>query len=105
MGWSISHAAYGETIYRSALQLDNLARQLAHVMPGRDWRAVRGVFDQAQKADGPFTVSWADAGRIADALNLAVTHPLMPSDWGELTGQIAAAADRAAKDREPWSWS
>lgn len=105
MGWNISHAPYGETIRRSATSLDNLGKQLAHVMTGRDLRLVLPLFKQAQRAGGPFDISWAEAGRMADALNLAAAHPLMPADWGELAGQIAAAADRAAKAREPWHWS
>ena len=103
MGWTISHAPYGETIRRSATSICNLGTQLAHVMPGRDWRLVRELFEP--KPGDPFDVDWRRAGLIADALNLAAVHPLMPADWGELARQIAAAADTAAKNREPWHWS
>jgi hypothetical protein len=103
MGWTISHAPYGETIRRSALSIGNLGRELAHVMPSRDWRTVAFLF--TPKSGDPFDVAPADAGRIANALNLAAVHPLMPADWGELARQIAAAADTAAKNREPWHWS
>jgi hypothetical protein len=105
MGWTIDHAPYDETIHRSALQLHNLAAQVAHVTSGRDWRIVRALFDQAARADGPFDIPWSQAGSIADVLRLAACHSRMPADWGRFAHELADAADRAAKQREPWHWS
>jgi hypothetical protein len=105
MGWNIDHAPYGETIHRSALQLHNLSREVAHVTTSKQWRIVLPLFDQAQRADGPFDISWREAGPIADVLRLAACDERMPEDWGRDAHRIADAADTAAKQREPWHWS
>ncbi|MFJ4412590.1 hypothetical protein [Streptomyces sp. NPDC088910] len=104
MGWSISHAPYGEIVYRSATQLTNLGSQVAHVSSARDWRVVLPLFDRVQRATGPFEITWAEAGRMADVLKLAACHSRMPDDWGQFAHQLADAADTAAKQREPWLW-
>jgi hypothetical protein len=104
MGWTIDHAPYGETVYRSAAQLGNLSKQVAHVTTSHQWRIVLPMFDQAQNADGPFEVSWREAGPIADVLRLAACHALMPEDWAKDAHKLADAADDAAKHRESWKW-
>jgi hypothetical protein len=105
MGWNIDHAPYDETFHRSALQLENLSKQVAHVTTGAKWRIVLPLFDQAQNAPGPFEFSWREAGPIADVLRLAACHALMPDDWAQDAHKLADAADTAAKRRESWRWS
>jgi hypothetical protein len=105
MGWNIDHAPYDETLYRSATQLHNLSKQVAHVTTAAQWRIVLPLFDQAQRADGPFDISWREAGPIADVLRLAACHDLMPDDWAQFAHKLADAADTAAKHRESWHWS
>lgn len=105
MGWTIDHAGYGETLRWSAKQLDNLSKQIAHAVTAAQWRIVLPLFDQAQRADGPFEITWREAAPIADVLHLAACSSLMPEDWADFTHTLAAAADRAAKAREPWRWS
>ncbi|MFI0900531.1 hypothetical protein [Streptomyces sp. NPDC020983] len=99
MGWS-----YGGPT-RSALQFENLARQVAHVLPSGLWRTARVLFDRVKRADGPFEIAPWDAHRIGVALLAAATHPKMPADWGRFARDVAAAADAAAGAGTPWRWS
>jgi hypothetical protein len=99
MGWS-----YGGPT-RSALQFDNLAREVAHVLPARQWRPLRGMFERVSRADGPFTVSPSDAKRFGEALRSAAGHPKVDAGWAAFALDIATAADAAANCGRPWRWS
>jgi hypothetical protein len=105
MGWNYDHAPYEERVHLSALQLDNLSRQVAHVVTSKDWRIVLPLFDQLQHADGPFDITPSEAGPIANVLRLAACSPRMSDGWDTVAHQLADAADTAAKQREPWHWS
>lgn len=104
MGWNISHGTnqYNEE-RRSSATIGNLARQLAHVLPAADWRSIAYLFKP--RSGDPFTVPAAEAGRIADVLRRAGSTPRMPADWAGEARVIAAAADRAARSGDPWTWS
>lgn len=100
MGWS-----YGGP-NRSALQFENLAREVARVLPaGSLRRAAQSMFDRVQRADGPFSFSPREAHGIGVALLAAGTSPRMPVDWGKFALDIADAADAAANSNRPWRWS
>lgn len=100
MGICISHST-GQS--RSALTISNLGEQLAHVLSARDWRQISHLFD------GSFSdvaeIPPRQAGRIATILRQAAGHRLMPTDWADLAGIFADAAQRAARAGQPWTWS
>lgn len=104
MGWNISHGTnqYGE-MRRSCTTMDNLGKQLSHVLPARTWRTLKPLF--ARRSGDPFTVSPRDAGRMADALRAAARNQLLPTDWSLTAVELAEAAARAAAARQPWEWS
>lgn len=106
MGWSISHGNSPRgTNYRSAGAMCEVGQQVAHVVSGSDWRAVRKLFKLANSGDGPFTISHGDAGRMALVLRKAAGHPKMPVSFREPIREVADAAQRAAAARQPWEWS
>ncbi|WP_141713073.1 hypothetical protein [Streptomyces sparsogenes] len=75
------------------------------MLSARDWRAVHKLFKLANRADGPFTISSRDAGRMAAALGKAAGHSLMPVAWRGEVSALADAAQCAATARQPWEWS
>lgn len=100
MGICISHST-GQT--RSALTISNLGQQLAHVLPGSDWRQIIHLFGGrfADVAEIPPR----QAGQIAGILRKAADHRLMPADWADLATIFADAAKRAALAGQPWTWT
>ncbi|MEU1663585.1 hypothetical protein ABZ547_08215 [Streptomyces sparsogenes] len=74
------------------------------MLSAKDWRAVHKLFNLANRADGPFTISARDAGRMATVLNKAASHSLMPAAWRGEVAQLADAAQCAATARQPWEW-
>ena len=103
MGGPVSPGAEGGQFRRSYGSMDNLARQLAHVLSAADWRSVRYLFDRP--SGEPFTVPPGDAGRAAEVLHRASAHRLMPDDWSAAVHELAETADRAAGAGEPWAWT
>jgi hypothetical protein len=101
--WKVSHAPYGETSLHTATTIRDLGHQLAEVMLPKDWNTVAQLF--GRRPGAAFEIPAREAGRIADVLHLAGCSVLLPAPSADLTERLAAAADRAAKDREPWSWS
>lgn len=103
MGWNISHGTdqYGQ-MRRSYTSMLNLGKQIAHVLPGRDWRKVKHLFDR--RSGDPFTVPAAEAGRIAEILRKAANHQRMPADWASDTTILADAASNAATTGQNWEW-
>jgi hypothetical protein len=97
MAWQIENLAvpYSET------DLTDWLVELRLVMPGWDLRKVAPLFDRA----GAFTIPWADAGRIADALADAACSALIHPSAVRMTEDIAAAARQAARQRKPWRWT
>lgn len=103
MGIAVSHGSNrnGEES-RSALTVANLGKQLAHVLPSRDWRVLAPFFD-GRFADQAH-IPPATARAMAQALRKASDHKLMPPDWASDARLFANAADRAATAGEPWHW-
>ncbi|MGW2920399.1 DUF7739 domain-containing protein [Streptomyces angustmyceticus] len=103
MGWTISHGTEANGLispsYRS---ISVLGQHLAYVLPARDWRSMAPAF--GNRSGDPFTVPAAKAAHIAGLLRVAAGHRLMPHDRAQLARQLADAADRAAKARQPWEW-
>lgn len=99
MGWT-----YGGPT-RSALQMEQLAQQMMHVLPARQWRIVRGLFDAVQHADGPFVFDAVEACQYAEVFQAAATHPKMPADWGRIALDVADNASAAIRSGRPWRWS
>ena len=97
--------SYGRAGSLSAGTLNNLGQQMAHVLRGRQWRTVRGLFDLAENEDGPFSFSPADTRRMVEVFRAAAAHPLMPADWAQLAGKIAATAADSVRAGTPWEWS
>ncbi|WP_255951563.1 DUF7739 domain-containing protein [Streptomyces odontomachi] len=102
MGWTISHLPVGQE-QRSGSTITNLAQQLAHVLPGRDWAELAPVINRP--FGDPFTVQPGQAGRIADLLDRAASHRLMRGDWANLARALAAAARSASSAGQAWRWS
>lgn len=104
MGINVSHGSnpWGEE-RRSALTIENLGHQLAHVLPARDWNQVRHLFDG--HFCGELAIDPATAGRIADILRAAAEHHLMPREWAREADKFANAARRASRAGETWNWS
>jgi hypothetical protein len=100
MGWN-----YGGNSSRSALQLHQLAQQMAHVLPARQWRIVQGLFDAAAHADGPFLFDASVAYRYAEVFRAAAAHPKMPADGGQFALDIADHASAAIRSGRLWRWS
>jgi hypothetical protein len=90
---------------RSALQLEQLAQQMAHVLPARQWRIVQGLFDAVAHADGPFVFDASVAYRYAEVFRAAAAHPKMPADWGRFALDVADHASAAIRSGRPWRWS
>lgn len=88
---------------RSAHTLANLGRQLAHTLPGHEWREIAYLFD-GRLADVA-SITPRDASRISDVLHKAARHPAMDADWGSLAEEIGDAANRAAASGRNWNWS
>ncbi|MFP8944724.1 hypothetical protein ACLIYM_25275 [Streptomyces fenghuangensis] len=103
MGVTISHASGGSHMHRSYGHIADLGKHLAHVLPGRDWRHLRELFD-GRFADQIVT-SHRKAGRIADILTRAATDHRMPPHMASDARTIADTARRAAHARQPWIWS
>ncbi|MFJ3950296.1 hypothetical protein ACIPXV_09525 [Streptomyces libani] len=104
MGWTISHGTdRNNEIDCSYTTISNLAKAVADVLPGRDWRILAPVLNESS-GDGRFSVPAAEAGRIATLLRKAARHRRMPQNWGGLARELADAADRAANARQPWEW-
>ncbi|WP_262062633.1 hypothetical protein [Streptomyces sp. STR69] len=103
MGWNISHGTNpnGE-VRRSYTSVDNLAKQLAHVLPAADWRSIAYVFNRP--SGDPFTVLPHEADRIANILMRAAHAPLTPRNWQGEAEAFAMAAATAADADEPWIW-
>lgn len=99
MGWS-----YGGGT-RSALQMAQLGQQMAHVLPARQWRTVRVLFDAVEHADGPFVFDASVAYRYAEMFRAAAAHPKMPAEWGRFALDIADHASAAIRSGQPWRWS
>lgn len=99
MGWS-----YGGPT-RSALQMEQLAQQMAHVLPARQWRTVRTLFDAVQHGDGPFVFDAVMAYRYAEVFRAAAAHPKMPAGWAAFALDIADHASAAIRSDRPWRWS
>lgn len=103
MGWDVSHGTdQNGQMRRSYTSMSNLGRQLAHVLPGRDWRKVRHLFDR--RSGDPFTVPAKEAGQIAQILRTAASHPRMPADWASDANLLADTAHRAAAAGQNWEW-
>lgn len=102
MGWNISHHRDSDDMRRSYTSIDNLGQQIAHVLPGRDWRRIRAIFDR--RSGDPFTVTARDAGDMARILAAAASHPKMPRDWAQDARQLADSARKAADTRSAWTW-
>lgn len=102
MGWTISHGT-ATHIRRSYTSIAQLGDQLAHVLPGRDWRVLAPRF--ARRSEAWITVSHRDAGGMARALRAAADHRKMPADWARLARELADAAQKAANARQAWEWS
>ncbi|UNZ20612.1 hypothetical protein [Streptomyces sp. 891-h] len=102
MGWNISHRPDADDMCYSATSTHNLGQQIAHVLPARDWRRVRPLFDR--RSGDPFTVSARDAGDMARILTASAQHPKMPADWAQDAQQLADSARKAADTRSAWTW-
>lgn len=100
MGWSTSH----DSVNRSADAMCEVGRHVANVLSAKDWRTVQKLFRLANRADGPFTISAREAGRMAAVLNKAAGHLLMPAAWRGEVVLLAEAAQCAATARQPWEW-
>lgn len=98
MSWTI-----GGDMRRSDASIHNLGKQIAHVLPDRQWRKVMPLFKD--RAGDPFTVHHKVAGRMAAVLQVAAAHPKMPADWAQDARALAASAQTAARTRQPWKWS
>lgn len=98
MGWS-----YGGGT-RSASAMGELGSHMAHVLPAAQWRTVRGLFDLAQTADGPFSFSPTDTRRMAEAFRAAASHWLVPRFWRKSARELAEVAERHAAAGQPWRW-
>ncbi len=99
MGWS-----YGGPT-RSALQMEQLGQQMAHVLPARQWRTVRTLFDAVEHGDGPFVFDAVVAYRYAEVFRAAAAHSKMPADWGRFALDVADHASAAIRSGRPWRWS
>ncbi|MFJ1647989.1 hypothetical protein [Streptomyces sp. NPDC088258] len=100
MGLVISHSAPAS---RSWLTVTNLGQHLANSLPARDWRKIRHLFGGG--LDDITEIPHRQAGQYAEILRRAAADKHMPTDWGDLAGIFATAAQRAADAREPWVWS
>ena len=102
MGWNVSHGTnqHGE-IVRSYGVVHDLARQLAHVLPGADWRAIAHVFHRP--SGDPFFVAPAEADRVARIV-MRAAHDLLPRTWQAEAETFALAAACAADAGEQWEW-
>lgn len=98
MGWSNGGA------YRSATAMHELGTHMAHALPAGQWRTVRGLFDLAQTAGGPFSFSPADTRRIADVFRAAAGHPLMPAFWAGSASELAEVAAAHVRAGKRWEW-
>lgn len=103
MGWNISHGTdqHGQ-MRRSGTSMGQIGEQIAHVLPVRDWRKVRHLFDRP--SGDPFTIPAAEASRIAPILRTAASHRRMPADWASDTNLLADCAERAAAADQSWEW-
>lgn len=101
MGWNVSHGPrpYGQ-MRRSYTSMGQLGEQIAHVLPAREWRKVRHLFNRS--SGDPFTIPAKDAARIAPILRKAAE--LMTAEWASDTSILADCADRAAANRQNWEW-
>jgi hypothetical protein len=82
-----------------------LGQHMAHVLPARQWRSVRGLLDLAQRADGPFSFSPAETYRLAEAFRAAAAHPKMPACWAQSASELAEIAGQHRDAGKPWRWS
>ncbi|MDG9701684.1 hypothetical protein [Streptomyces sp. DH37] len=103
MGVTISHGTNDGRMHRSYGHLADLGKHLAHVLPGRDWAQIADLFD-GRFADVT-EIGHRQAGRIADILDRAARHRKIPRDWANEATTFAACARRAARARQPWTWS
>ncbi len=103
MGINVSHGSNqrGEE-RRSALTIANLGKHLAHVLPSRDWAVLAPYFDG--RFSGEAHIPPATAREMAQALNQAVGHRLMPAEWAAEARLFANAAHRAATAGQSWHW-
>lgn len=90
---------------RSALQMEQLGQQMAHVLPARQWRTVQVLFDAVEAPGGPFVFDAGQAYRYAEVFRAAAAHPKMPSDWAAFALDIADHASAAIRSGQPWRWS
>lgn len=104
MGWTISHGTnrWG-IITRSYSGMAEFGQQLAHILPGAEWRTVAVIFNRG--SGDPFSIPPKEAARMATVLRKAGNHRLMSRDWAPTAHELADAADRAAVARQPWEWS
>lgn len=102
MGWNISHDPHSNDMCRSYTSIHSLGQQLAHVLPARDWRRIRNLFNRG--SGDPFTVKPKEAGDMSRILAAAAQHPKMPADWAREANLLACSAGIAANTRNAWTW-
>lgn len=101
MGWSIRNGS--TTSAPSYGAVEQLGQACADVLPARDYRTLRPLF--RRRHCEPFSVSPREARNMAAALTRASEDRRMPPAQAVLAEKLAASAQRAANNRQPWEWS
>ncbi|MFC8009132.1 DUF7739 domain-containing protein [Streptomyces cinereoruber] len=99
MGYRISHDGTESTL--SALQIENLGREVKRAAGLAGWMSLRPLF--APRRDGYEEIPPAQAAKYGKAL-LKVAGKL-PDGWGKVARQIGESAERAARANQAWVWS
>ncbi|PVC73489.1 hypothetical protein [Streptomyces sp. CS081A] len=99
MGYRISHGGTESTL--SALQIENLGREVKRAAGLTGWMTLRPLF--APRRDGYDEIAPAQAAKYGKAL-LKVADKL-PGGWGKVARRIGESALRAASAGELWVWS
>lgn len=102
MGWNIGHRPDTDDMRRSYTSMHNLGQHLAHVLSAGEWRTIKPLFKR--RTEEYFTVSPADAARMATVIRAAAGHRKMPVDWAQDARELADSAQNAADIRRPWNW-
>ncbi|MER6098367.1 hypothetical protein ABT154_21415 [Streptomyces sp. NPDC001728] len=99
MGYRISHNGTQSTL--SALQIENLGKEVKRAAGFTDWRTLKPLF--APRRDGYEEIDPKQASRYGNALLKSAAK--MPDDWAQIARQIGQSAQAAASANEMWVWS
>ncbi|MFE7510166.1 hypothetical protein ACFU8I_02895 [Streptomyces sp. NPDC057540] len=99
MGYRISHNGTQSTL--SALQIENLGKEVKRAAGFTDWRTLKPLF--TPRRDGYEEIDPKQAGRYGAALLKSAAK--MPDGWAEIARRIGQSAQTAARANESWVWS